>query len=419
MERVTRPSLGRASSDILWSLPEGPIRWTEESPRVRSRRGSRAPLSIFPLARAVTGDRVLARYANPPRGAETSAVQEKWLHFPFHSGLVLSSAEKNGDVSCDDLVTVFIYNFICPSSHRRKEKRENERLLKDINKALVDTRGSRWGSPPHLSVLSWAAVDDDRTCVRSHPSPQPLLDRPLTSSGAPVWTHASPLQPRRERRCWRNEVWDGMSLLLPRCHPRSWNRWSFICLPLPPQEQTCRIYLLFLSYRPHSSSPPTLGPDSSQASVASGPGSRVKDDLLLVGLMGAWSPAVPRRAAWLPVIFSWHATAVRLIWLLHASKAYFTLKISLNFYIAWMCNGESAQMGILWWTELTFPSKLNRLPPLSLIIFYFHRSSTSPKTFRSNFKNHKALIDAEPSPSAALLFFFFVPNCSSKNQKPF
>lgn len=32
---------------------------------------------------------------------------------------------------------------------------------------------------------------------------------------------------------------------------------------------------------------PALGPDSSQASVASGPGAGVKDDLLLVGLMGA------------------------------------------------------------------------------------------------------------------------------------
>lgn len=104
--------------------------------------------------------------------------------------------------------------------------------------------------------------------------------------------------------------------------------------------------------------PSTLNLDSSQASVASGPDAGVKDDLLLVGLMGAWSPAAPYWAVWLPVIFSWHPATVRLIWLLHASKAYYTLKIFLNFYIAWISNDQSVQMGILWWTALSLSSNL-------------------------------------------------------------
>lgn len=80
-------------------------------------------------------------------------------------------------------------------------------------------------------------------------------------------------------------------------------------------------------YLPSTSIPSThpvsaLNLDSSQANIACRPDAEVKDDLLLVGLMGAWSPVVPYWAAWLPVISLWHPATVRLIWLRHASKAF-------------------------------------------------------------------------------------------------
>lgn len=130
---------------------------------------------------------------------------------------------------------------------------------------------------------------------------------------------------------------------------------------------TFRFYLL----RSSSLSAPNL--DSSQTSVASGPDAGVKDDLLLVGLMGAWSPAVPCRAVWLPVISSWHPATVRLIWLLHASKAYYTLKIFLNFHIAWISNDRSVQMGILWWAALGLSSNVTACMDFNW--FYFYHSS--------------------------------------------
>lgn len=85
--------------------------------------------------------------------------------------------------------------------------------------------------------------------------------------------------------------------------------------------------------------------DSSQASAASGHDAEVKDDLLLVVLMGLWLPAVPDWAVWLPVMLS---APARFIWSLHASKEYFTLKIFLHFYIPWICNDQCVRSVVSW-----------------------------------------------------------------------
>lgn len=101
--------------------------------------------------------------------------------------------------------------------------------------------------------------------------------------------------------------------------------------------------------------------DSSQASAASGHDAEVKDDLLLVGLMGLWLPAVPHWAVWLPAILS---APARFIWLLHASKEYFTLKIFLHLYIPSICNDKSIQSLILWWNA----PRLSSTQPVCFLI---------------------------------------------------
>lgn len=197
---------------------------------------------------------------------------------------------------------------------------------------------------------------------------------------------------------WRYEVWDGISLLLhlqinpnipshshipnlPSDYPCSLNRRNMksSCIVFYfSAASTAGLHVPYLPSAFISSSPSrplsALNLDSSQASVASGPDAGVKDDLLLVGLMGAWSPAVPYRAVWLPVIFSWHPATVTLIWLLHASKAYYTLKIFLNFYIAWISNDRRVQMGILWWTALSLSSNLTACMDLTNYFYFYHSS---------------------------------------------
>lgn len=54
-------------------------------------------------------------------------------------------------------------------------------------------------------------------------------------------------------------------------------------------------------------------------------------------------------AVWLPVISSWHPSSAWFIWLPHASKEYFTLKIFLNFYIPLICNEQYIQYKTLGW----------------------------------------------------------------------
>lgn len=82
--------------------------------------------------------------------------------------------------------------------------------------------------------------------------------------------------------------------------------------------------------------------DSSQTSDASGLHAEVKDDLLFGGFNGT-AIACSTLAVWLPVISSWHPSSARFIWLPHASKEYFTLKIFLNFYIPLICNEQYIQ----------------------------------------------------------------------------
>lgn len=124
-EQVTSVSLSRTSSDILWSLPEGPIRMSEANPCDRWHSQTRAPLSIPrpsvrpsppSLTQAVTGERALATLTHPvmwkPRLLAKVTAQERWLYFSFHSGFVWRSADKNGDVSSNNLVPLFTYGVL-------------------------------------------------------------------------------------------------------------------------------------------------------------------------------------------------------------------------------------------------------------------------------------------------------------------
>lgn len=128
--QITSVSLSRTSFDILWSLPEGPIRMSEANPCDRRHSETRAPLSIPrpsvrpsmrpsappSLTQAVTGERVLATLTHPvmwkPRLLAKVTAQERWLHFSFHSGFVWRSADKNGDVSSNNLVPLFTYGVL-------------------------------------------------------------------------------------------------------------------------------------------------------------------------------------------------------------------------------------------------------------------------------------------------------------------
>lgn len=99
---------------------------------------------------------------------------------------------------------------------------------------------------------------------------------------------------------------------------------------------------------------PAFSLDSSQTNVASGSHAEVKAALLWVN-GSAFSCLQYPITVWLPVILqSWHSSSVRFIWLPHASKEYFTLKIFLNFYMTLKYNEQSDQSTTLWWNACYF-----------------------------------------------------------------
>lgn len=77
---------------------------------------------------------------------------------------------------------------------------------------------------------------------------------------------------------------------------------------------------------------------------------------------------------WLPVILqSWHSPSVRFIWLPHASKEYFTLKIFLNFYMTLKCNEQRDQSTTLWWNACYFSYMKQTAANLRNMVSFFFR----------------------------------------------
>lgn len=77
---------------------------------------------------------------------------------------------------------------------------------------------------------------------------------------------------------------------------------------------------------------------------------------------------------WLPVILqSWHSSSVRFIWLPHASKEYFTLKIFLNFYMTLKCNEQRDQSTTLWWNACYFSYMKQTAANLRNMVSFFFR----------------------------------------------
>lgn len=113
-------------------------------------------------------------------------------------------------------------------------------------------------------------------------------------------------------------------------------------------------------------------PDSSQTNVASGSHAEVKAALLWVN-GSAFSCLQYPITVWLPVILqSWHSSSVRFIWLPHASKEYFTLKIFLHFYMTLKYNEQSDQSTTLWWNACYFPYIKQTAANLrNMVSFYF------------------------------------------------
>lgn len=77
---------------------------------------------------------------------------------------------------------------------------------------------------------------------------------------------------------------------------------------------------------------------------------------------------------WLPVILqSWRSPSVRFIWLPHASKEYFTLKIFLNFYMTLKCNEQRDQSTTLWWNACYFSYMKQTAANLRNMVSFFFR----------------------------------------------